>query len=325
LVWGLENKSGVYTSEDIRAAIEIGYKVNFIGRCLVYDESSNAQESPFRNYIDKFFILKNRATVSKNKVQRSIAKLMMNSLYGKMLQKACDDNVQIFKNHKGLLKWLCDYDLKDWIIIDEDTIMVTGTAKDKEEPISKPAQLGAFILAYTRTLAMKFYSACDESLKSVIFSYCDTDSMHITGDLHKKLVGLDLIRNSELGYLTNDVDNNGLILREINIGPKNYMYEYINDKGEYNTVMKCKGINKKLLESSMYERAFNGEKVKDKDTVQWDGLKRVHKTVNKKQAALGIGHFSIINQHYTREFAKNKWGGMKLTSDGIYLPHGYNK
>lgn len=37
----------------------------------------------FTNYIDKWITIKNEATISGNKAQRTLAKLMLNSLYGK--------------------------------------------------------------------------------------------------------------------------------------------------------------------------------------------------------------------------------------------------
>ena len=41
----------------------------------------------FTEYIDKWITRKNEATISKNKGQRTLAKLMLNSLYGKFASK----------------------------------------------------------------------------------------------------------------------------------------------------------------------------------------------------------------------------------------------
>ena len=52
----------------------------------------------------------------------------------------------------------------------------------------------------------------------------------------------------ELGYLANDIKNgDGIIIQEINLGSKLYMYKYINNKNEIKTVTKSKGLPKKYL------------------------------------------------------------------------------
>jgi len=51
VVWSLEDGSGIYTSVDIKNAIEVGYKVKFKGKALVYDESGDV----FSAYIKKFY------------------------------------------------------------------------------------------------------------------------------------------------------------------------------------------------------------------------------------------------------------------------------
>ena len=38
-----------------------------------------------------------------------------------------------------------------------------------------------------------------------------------------------------------------MIFYEKNLGPKNYIYKYINNENQINTVMKTKGIPKKQL------------------------------------------------------------------------------
>ena len=82
--WSLEDGEGVYTSVDIQNAIDAGYQVEFINKCLIWDESANV----FGEYVSEFFKLKEVAEQEGNKVKRSIAKLMLNALYGKTLQKA---------------------------------------------------------------------------------------------------------------------------------------------------------------------------------------------------------------------------------------------
>ena len=80
--WSLEDGEGVYTSVDIQNAIDAGYKIDFVEKCLVWDSSADV----FGQYIEEFYKLKEESERSGNKVKRSIAKLMMNALYGKTLR-----------------------------------------------------------------------------------------------------------------------------------------------------------------------------------------------------------------------------------------------
>ena len=64
----------------------------------------------------------------------------------------------------------------------------------------------------------------------MIFTYTDTDSLHISGDNARKLTEKGYIvtkENSKLGYLCSDIDDEGIIVKEINLGPKCYFYEYL--------------------------------------------------------------------------------------------------
>jgi len=91
--------------------------------------------------------------------------------------------------------------------------------------------------------------AMDPTLTKLTFTYTDTDSLHIKGPYYFKLKEMGYIKpksECQLGYLCSDIDDEGLIIKEKNIGPKCYLYEFINNKGEIklndDAVMKCKSI-----------------------------------------------------------------------------------
>ena len=76
-------------------AIDAGYEVEFHNKCLVYDDKST---KVFGVYVEKFYKLKEVAEREDNKVKRSVAKLMLNSLYGKTLQKAIFNTTTIIND-----------------------------------------------------------------------------------------------------------------------------------------------------------------------------------------------------------------------------------
>ena len=96
--------------------IEVGYKVKFINHCYVYENKSKIGNSPFKYYIEKFFMLKQQAEKEGNAVKRNIAKLLMNSLYGKMLQGMCDESSSFFNEneYKEFLEWYNDNEMTSW-------------------------------------------------------------------------------------------------------------------------------------------------------------------------------------------------------------------
>ena len=175
----MEDGEGVYTSVDIQNSIDAGYKIEFIEKCLVWDNSADV----FGEYITEFYKMKEEAERSGNKVKRSVAKLMMNALYGKTLQKAIFNQTEIVNNIFEFNHFLLDKQTKNfnWMVLDDDHMIVSGEIKNEQKTrhITKPCQLGAFVTAYSRKLMLFFMKAMDPTLKQLTFTYTDTDSLHI--------------------------------------------------------------------------------------------------------------------------------------------------
>lgn len=120
----------------------------------------------FTEYIDKWTRVKVESTKNGNKAMRTLAKLMLNALYGKF---ALNPNVQSKIPY-----------------YDNGIIRYSKGAKETRAPIYIP--VGTFITAWARyktiTSAQKVYH---------MFAYADTDSLH-----------LDLKLPKELSEMTND-------------------------------------------------------------------------------------------------------------------------
>jgi hypothetical protein len=320
LEWSLYDGEGVYTNIEIKNALSVGYKVYFINKCLVWDSTGNV----FNSYVEKYYKMKEDSEKENNPVKRSIAKLLLNAMYGKTLQKAIFENTAIICNYNQLLEFFKDYDIKDVSVLSDSKLIMTGTCKNKEERITKPCQLGAFVLSYSREIMLHFMKVIDPSLKTHVFTYTDTDSLHILGNHAQKLREKGLIKpksEASLGYLCSDVDNEGLIIYENNLAPKTYFYEYIDNNNKIadkeNGTMKGKGIPKKVLKHNMYSDYKEKPQV-----VEFSGLRRKHKNLTKSDIENKLPYFSIINNTQTRQFMKNEWGGM-IFKDNKYYPKGY--
>ena len=114
----------------------------------------------FTDYIDKWIKVKNEATISGNKGMRQVAKIMLNSLYGKF---ATSHDVQ------GKIPYL-----------EDDIVKYKLGEKEKKDGVYLP--MGAFITAYARDKTIRTSQAIkDYSTKKYgvdMYCYSDTDSVH---------------------------------------------------------------------------------------------------------------------------------------------------
>ena len=140
----------------------------------------------FTEYIDKWITRKNRATIEGNKGQRTLAKLMLNSLYGKF---ATTLEVQ------GKIPYLA-----------EDEI-VHYRLSEKEDKQGLYVPVASFITAYAReltiTTAQKIKDYSIEKYNKDMYIYSDTDSIKTTLPIEdlKKFCKIDDV---ELGAWKNE-------------------------------------------------------------------------------------------------------------------------
>jgi hypothetical protein len=319
IFWELTDGDGIYSSVDIKNAVDCGYQIEFIEKCLVWDDSKHI----FNDYIEKFSQMKKEAEQNDQPIIRSVCKLLLNSLYGKMLQRANYSQNKICKNAFDINDFTRDKENISWIVLNDNKYMFTGDVIDqvKEDKITKPTHIGVFVLSYSRMLMTKFFKEIDPTLQTMIFTYTDTDSMHIFGEDHKKLFERGLIKNkndAELGLLTNDVEDEGLIIYEKNLGPKMYTYTFLDKNGKIGTSMKAKGIPKKCLKKEFYENE------KDEKVKFW-GMKKKNIKLSSKDKENGIKYLSIIDvPENIRTFYKNQWEKMNLVTNQ-WFPVGYEQ
>lgn len=121
----------------------------------------------FKDYIDKWNKVKMESTLNGNKAMRTLAKLMLNALYGKF---ALNPNVQ------SKLPWY-----------DNGVIKYKLGEKETRDPIYIP--VGTFITAWARyktiSSAQKVYDR---------FVYADTDSLHLIGTEIPDMLEIDPVK-----------------------------------------------------------------------------------------------------------------------------------
>lgn len=115
----------------------------------------------FKNYIDKWITRKNNATIEGNKGQRTLAKLMLNSLYGKFATSL-------------------DFQSKIPFLGDDEIVHYRLSEKQEKKGIYLP--VGIFITSYAREKTIRTSQAImDYSINKYgknLYVYSDTDSIH---------------------------------------------------------------------------------------------------------------------------------------------------
>ena len=327
LKWNLLDGCGVYAFPSLNLAVQEGYEVEF-KRALIYRKSGN----PFEDVVEKIFNKKATAKKEGNKVQELISKLMINSLYGKFNQKPSTDKTLVIDNLIDYANFVNEYELKTFEIIENEngfvSLIVGGEKRNIENEINKPSQIGAYILSWSKVIMYKYFKLLGLNMNHGC-SYTDTDSLHIHGEIYKKALELKLI-GSNLGQLANDCENDGLIIREINLGPKNYMYEYIDKNGKIysneNAITKCKGIRGDSLDYKFYEEEISDNIIprnmfENKNECEFMSFKKRHLKIENKNKNV-FERFSVQKTTIKRQFNKNQWSGAVL-KDNLYYPVGY--
>ena len=85
----------VLTSVDIHEIVRCSGKILYITYGIIYEENSHV--SPFRKYIEKLLNLRKKYKTEGNTASDELIKLLMNSLYGKTVQKDITTKYHLWK------------------------------------------------------------------------------------------------------------------------------------------------------------------------------------------------------------------------------------
>lgn len=184
----------------------------------------------FKPYIDHWMGEKIKASKEKNKSKRTIAKLMLNSLYGKFGSKPYTRQKEPYFDYDGLLYF------KRTALMDKDPVYVP---------------MASFITSYAREktirTAQKLYDR---------FLYSDTDSIHLSG---WELPEIEL-DDFELGAWAFE----NKFIRARFLGPKCYLEDLVNEDGNIKKSVTVAGLPEKLHDQVTWENFQVGATYKGK-------------------------------------------------------------
>lgn len=268
---------GTWTTAEINKAVDLGYRIQDVYEVLHYNTSSSdlftgyidmwlkiKQESsgfPTQNmtgeemdeYINEYWekerVKLNKDDIKKNPGKRSIAKLMLNSFWGKLSQRPNLPRTEICKNYHEYMKLIDDPKVRvlGEYCPNDSTILVSHELVNDEDgsPGNTSIAIASFVTSYGR---LHLYSFLEKiiAIGQDRLLYFDTDSM-----IFIQKPGDPIIPTGNfLGDLSNELADYGTqcrCVKFVSCGPKNYGYELEitnPDTGmkEKKTIIKTKGI-----------------------------------------------------------------------------------
>ena len=209
---------GVYSRHEIEKAQELGYKIKFI-RSWNFKQS----EFLFSDYVDFWYDIKCKSKGSK----RSLAKLMLNSLYGKFGTRSERERYIINPNKDWIKKNHKKWGLHDFGHYELWSDKFKFTMPYVNVPII------IYVTSLSRLQLYKYIEMCGDDLY-----YCDTDSVFTTKEIpvSDEIGGMKLEKQCKEAYF---------------LRPKVYGLKLEDGK----ELFKAKGFDNKLLKFNAYKQA----------------------------------------------------------------------
>jgi len=260
-------------SIELQSAIKDGYKAKIICGITFPDSDKVDSENLFKKYVEHFY---NKKLKAKDEIEREIAKLSLNSIYGKFGQKEIESRIRILDSSEAnklikkyhysylseignglvLMKYSARLNEKIRRLYTEEKEELDKNFISKKRGIISAVQISSRISALARVSINKYKNIVGNKLY-----YTDTDSLILENKLPSNLIG------PELGKWKLE----GELIKGIFVRPKLYIYEDLNGK-----VKKvAAGVNANDLSYQDYIDLINGKEVttqKNKMNINWMDL-----------------------------------------------------
>ena len=193
------NWTATYTFPELRKALSLGYKILKVLQCGIMKRSKDPM---FSSYIDRLYPLK------ENPKYKQIAKLMLNSLYGKFGQKANYD-------HGWML--IKDTEAYEHIEVNNKNFRVHNNLLYEYIPPSELSEIGfakkayPIIAAYVTSYSRIYLYEAMEAIGFDHIYYTDTDSIYANTSKVNAAIRLGKIKidSDKLGYW--DIEHNDIV------------------------------------------------------------------------------------------------------------------
>lgn len=253
---------GTWCTPELVKATEMGYQIVYLYEVWHFPDS---MEGLFKVYVDTWLKLKEEASgwpsgvttaeqrqqyvdeyleeegvqleadkIAKNPGRRALAKMMLNSMWGKFGQRPNKTRVREFDDVKAFCTFHESEKVEvQWVsVLTEERVEVHYKHEVEAEPVAP--HLNVFVAAFTTCWArLRLYTALEMLGERVL--YMDTDSVVFSTlpDQPKPPLG------QYLGEFKSELDADDHIVEFMSAGPKNYGYQMVKGKGD----CKVKGLS----------------------------------------------------------------------------------
>lgn len=296
---------GWYFSEELKFAAENNYKIK-----VIKGYNFNKEYDVFKNYVDNLYKIK---SITKNDVERTVAKSLLNNLLGRFgmnINKPITEivnkqqldillatrelnsfsqiteNIYLVSFNPKISKDICETHGYDYIkVLKELNINMDSNDEFKDISLVISAAITSYARVYMSSIKLGILN------KGGNIYYTDTDSIVTDKPLDSNLVG------SEIGLFKLEHK----IKEGYFISAKTYALSVYNDKKPY--VIKVKGILKESVTYKMFEDAYKGIDIK--------GTKRMAVTTYNKGSVIIDDKTITLNHNSYRKrekiYKRNKW------------------
>ena len=241
--------TGTWCTPELSKAVDLGYDIQYIYEVWHFDETC---EGLFKDYVNTWLKIKQEASgwpswvgedetkrqqylreyfehegiqleynkIQKNPGLRTLAKMMLNSMWGKFGQRLNKTQVQTFEDPQAFHRFLDtdSLDVRHVSVINDNLVEVHYQYQDEDIPVSP--NLNIFVACFTTCWArLRLYAALEQLGERVI--YYDTDSIIYWTDETQATPVL----GDYLGDFTSELGNDDYIVEFVSGGPKNYGYQ----------------------------------------------------------------------------------------------------
>ena len=240
--------TGTWCSPELSKAVELGYQVQYIYEVWHCDETC---EGLFKDYVNTWLKIKQEASgwpkgvnteeekqayiqkyfehegiqleydkIDKNPGLRTLAKMMLNSMWGKFGQRLNKTQLQTFDEPQSFHRFLDTdtMDVRHVSVVNDQLVEVHYQYQDEDIPVSP--NLNIFVACFTTCWArLRLYAALEQLGERVL--YYDTDSVIFLQEEGQPNPTL----GNYLGEFTSELDKEDHIVEFVSGGPKNYGYQ----------------------------------------------------------------------------------------------------
>ena len=333
--------TGTWCTPELEKAVELGYQVQYIYEVWHFDDTC---QGLFRDYVNTWLKIKQEASgwpkddmseqakqdyiqkyfehegiqleydkIEKNPGLRTLAKMMLNSMWGKFGQCLNKTQIQTFDDPQAFHRFLKTdtMDVRHVSVVNDQMVEVHYQYQNEDIPVSP--NLNIFVACFTTCWArLRLYAALEQLQQRVL--YYDTDSVIYYTDEGQPNPDLA----DYLGDFTSELDKDDYILEFVSAGPKNYGYQ--TKLG----VVECKVRGFRLNSEGKTQLNYNVMKANVIDELQKPLLKPRETTVYNT-------HHIVRNPHNYQLYTFSQKKDYKLVYDKRVLdpvtfqtyPYGY--